>query len=751
MTTNSTVPSPAGSPRSTDATDDGLHGDAGPPRPAGDSPAAAGPTWSGRLRDRRVRRALLVAAGIVLLALALVVDKQSVQALLLGAGSGSLIAALALGVVVTYRGSGVLNLGVGAMAMYASYVFNSLNTQGQLLLIGWKLDLGGPMALVPAVLLTTIIAGAMGAVLYRLIFAPLRDASPVAKVVAAVGVLLTLQAIIVLAYGSAQQSVTAQLSSDSVSLPFGLAVPVNQVLLGAFVLVLATALWAIYRFTPFGLATRAAAEDERNLTLIGWSPTLVSGGNWVFSGVVVALIAVLAAPINGAIDPTTVTLLVVPALAAALLGGLTSFGWAAVGGIGIGMLQALVQYLSTKGWFPKADGAPLPGVREALPFLIIVVTLFFGRRGISGRGAIGTVRLPAAPEPGRFTPKILVLSIAAIVLLLVVAPDWRLAGINSLVGIAVCLSFVVLTGFVGQVSLGQMALAGISGFVLAKVSTGVGIGFPFAPLIGMLGAGVVGLLAALPALRVRGVQLAIVTLAAATAIETFVFNNPLFTSGIATTEVPSPSLLGEAFGPTDVSGLGDGKLPDPLFGIFCVVIVAALAWLTCSLRTSSMGRRMLAVRANERAAAAAGISVARTKVVAFALSAMIAGTAGALSGYRFGSVTPEYFGAVASLSFLAFAYMGGISSVTGAVIGGVLVTNGLMFTALRDWFGVSPSYSLLIGGLGLIITVVANPDGIAGSFRQIRIQLGRRLAARPGSRGPGTPASEAPIEMEVRA
>jgi branched-chain amino acid transport system permease protein len=233
-------------------------------------------------------------------------------------------------------------------------------------------------------------------------------------------------------------------------------------------------------------------------------------------------------------------------------------------------------------------------------------------------------------------------------------------------------------------------------------------------------------LAAIPAIRARGVQLAIVTLAAGLAIQSFVFQNPVWSGGLQGAQVSPPRLLGLHFGPADPTGLGDGNIPNPWFGIFCVLVVVALAALTCGLRSSAWGRRMLAVRANERAAAAVGIRVGQTKIVAFALSAFVAGIAGALSGYRFGSVTPEYFGTFASLSFLAFAYMGGISSVTGAVIGGFLVTNGLMFTALDRWVGLSPDYANLVGGLGLVVTVITNPDGIAGTWRQLAARRRRR-------------------------
>jgi branched-chain amino acid transport system permease protein len=692
-----------------------------------EQPAGAQPGRPSLIGGRTPKRGTIIGLIVVVVGLAaLATDAQAIQAVLLGAGSGALIAALALGVVVTYRGSGVVNIGTGAMAMYGSFVFNSLNKDGNLLVVGWPLHLGAPWGFLPALLLTLVVSGAWGAALYLLVFAPLRDASPVAKLVASVGVLLVLQSIIVLHYGALPISVTATLSSASVSLPSNIVVPVNQLILSGVVIILTIGLWAMYRFTRFGLATRAAAEDERHLSLVGHSPLLVSGGNWVFSGMVVALFAVLTAPIDGSVDPSTITFLIVPALAAALIGRFTSFGWATAGGLAIGMSQALIQYLSTKSWFPTAQGSALPGVRESVPVVIILLTLAFQKRGLVGRGSLGNVRLPFAPSPRHVLKKLGVGTIIGIVGFLVLSPDWRLAEINTLVGVGICLSFVILTGFVGQVSLAQMVLAGFSGFTLAKLSTSAGIGFPIAPLIGALSAMVIGVLTGFPALRVRGVQLAVVTLAAAFAIQTLVFQNPVWSGGLQGASVPPPRLLGLHFGPTDPTSFGDGNIPNPWFGVFCLVVIVVLCGFTSSLRGSSWGRRMLAVRANERAAAAAGVSVKQTKLVSFAISAFVAGIAGALSGYRFGSVTPDYFGIFQSLSFLAFAYMGGITSVTGAVIGGFLVTNGILFTVLQKWIGVGPTYSILIGGLGLILTVVANPEGIAGTWRQIAVKWRQR-------------------------
>jgi branched-chain amino acid transport system permease protein len=387
------------------------------------------------------------------------------------------------------------------------------------------------------------------------------------------------------------------------------------------------------------------------------------------------------------------------------------------------MCQALILFLGTKDWFPSAAGAPIPGVVETVPLVLVSAALLLRRAKVGGRGAIGTVRLPLAPEPRHAGPKVLIGTAVGIVAFLVLSSSWRLATVNTLVGIAICLSLVILVGFVGQVSLAQMALAGFAGFTVARISEVWGIGFPVAPVLGALSAMAVGIVFALPALRVRGVQLAIVTLAAGLSVQTLVFRNPLWSNGLEGAKVPSPEIFGWDFGPTATSALGDGSIPNPVFGIFCVLIVSTLAYLTCRLRSAPWGRRMLAVRANERAASAVGISVARTKLVAFAISAFVAGLGGALSGYRFGNVSPDYFGVFASLAFLAFAYMGGISSVTGAVIGGFLVTNGLVFTALDSWLGLPSSYAPLVGGLGLILTVVTNPDGIAGSARQLRQKL----------------------------
>jgi branched-chain amino acid transport system permease protein len=606
---------------------------------------------------------------------------------------------------------------------------------------------GKPLTLWPAIGLALVFAVLLGLLFHFLVFRPLRHAPPLAKVVATVGIFLVLQAVVVLRFTSQAQPVRFILKKEPVKFPGGITIGKDQLILAVLVVAITVLLWGVFRLTRFGLATRAAAENEKGAVLLGFSPELLAGTNWVLSTVLAGLLGILLASVNGSLDPTTFSLLIVPALGAALLGGFSSFGLTTAAAFAIAWSQAWLRFIETKHWFPQTSQGPLPGVVEALPLVVIVVALFLRGRALPERGTIGSVRLPFAPRPNHLVARTVVPAAVCVLALFTLSSSWRLAISNSLVGMVICLSLVVLTGFVGQISLAQMTLAGVAGFTLSKLVTSANVPFPIGPIVGALVAAAFGLITALPALRVRGVNLAVVTLAAAVAIENLVFRNPSWSGGLNGAKVGPPRLAGLKFGPNDLTKVGDGKLPDPFFGIFCLVVVILLALMIVNVRRSTTGRQFLAVRSNERAAAAAGISVAGTKLLAFGLAAFVAGLGGALSGYRFGSVTPTTFGSLASLTFLAFAYLGGISSVTGAVLGGFIVTGGIVVTALQHWFHVDPKYTLLLGGLGLIIAAIRNPEGIAGTLRQTGLVF-KRLA---GGRRRGAEVEATPPEQPTRA
>jgi branched-chain amino acid transport system permease protein len=668
---------------------------------------------------------------------------------------GALVAAIGIGIVLTYKGSGVINFANGAIAMYCAYFYALLRRDGDILvpplpnplaliegvvnstresgdyldLPNWptKISVGPNMQVIPAVLLTLLFALVLGLALHFLIFRPLRSAPVLAKVVASIGLLLLLQAIAVRRFGSVAVSVPKLYDTQPVlwEFPGGLRFSREQLNVVILVLIVTFALWALFKFARFGLATRAAAENEKGAVVLGFSPDFLAGTNWVLSTMLAALFGMVAASADASVDPVTITLLVIPALSAVLVGNLTSFWITALAAFLISMARPVILFSGTKEWFPKSGTIAMPGIADLLPFVVIVLVLFLRGDALPTRGSISAGRLPFAPTPGRFSMRVvgpITIVATVVVLLLAATPNGRLGITNTLVGIVISLSFVVLTGFVGQISLAQLVLAGVSGFMLSKLAEEQGVPFPIAPILAALGATVVGLLVAVPALRVRGVNLAIVTFAFAVAMQEFMFKNPSINGGFEGAPVKAPGPID----PLRTVAISRGVGVNPWFGVFCLAVAAAACYAVANLRRSATGRAFLATRSNERAAAAAGVNVSATKLLAFGTAAFVAGVAGTLSSYRFGNVNPEYFGGLQSLTFFAFAYLGGIAGVSGAIAAGFLVPGGIMFTMLNNVFGVPPEFAPILGGLGLILTAILNPEGIAGGFRLGLEQMRRR-------------------------
>src|ERR671922_439202 len=492
----------------------------------------------------------------------------------------------------------------------------------------------------------------------------------------------------------------------------------------------AIALAVLYRFSRFGLATRAASENELSALLSGLSANELSMAGTLFASVVAGAVGVLAASITQ-LDAVSLPLQVVPALAAALLARLTSFSIACAAGLGIGIINSLIDYVSTKSWFPTDQGVPLPGVKELIAFLIIITAMFLRGAALPSRGELIERRLPDVPRPQRLLLPAVALTVVCAVALVVLPFDFRQALINSMIGTVMALSLVVITGFVGQISVVQLSLAGVAGFTVSHLAVDAGIGFPLAPLVGAAAAVLLGELTAVSALRVRGVSLAVVTLGAAVAISEFGFINQTWGGGPTGSPVPEPHLLGLDVGPhAPFRGL-DGGLPSPVFGWVVLAVTVGVCLLVANVRRGNLGQLMLAVRSNERAAAAAAVDVRNVKLIAFGISAFIAGVAGTMYAYNFGSVSASRFDAITALGLIAFAYAGGITLVSGAVFAGVISTEALMPHALDKWLGISGNWFLLFGGVLLIFTLIQHPEGVAGAFYK-RLHRGRAARA-PGA------------------
>ena len=647
--------------------------------------------------------------------------EQVLLSILLGLGSGALIAGIALAVVLTYRGSGIINLSTGAIAMLGGYAFWALNS--------------GKLAALPtglAVLLALVFVLVVGALTEFAVYRPLRNSAPLAKLVSSLGVLLIAQASMLLAFGVTPQPAASILPQNTVHL-LGAVVPIDRFILTGLVIVAAAVLAALYKWTRFGLATRAVSENESAAMLGGLSPNVISLTNTLLAALIAGALGILAASITS-LDPSTLPLQIIPALAAALIASFTSFGIAVAASMGIGILYSLLEYFSAQSWFPQSGGVSLPGVSDLLVFLIIIGVLFWRGARLPGRGALVERRLPEAPRPRHLLRTGLICLVAGAVLLIIFPFDFREALINTLIGALMALSLVVVTGFVGQISVVQLALAGAAGFTISHMAVNFGITFPVAALAGIAVAVVIGLITAVSAVRVRGVSLAVATLAGAVAIENFGFVNSTWGGGLAGSPVPEPHWFGLDLGPNAPFRGIDNNQPSPVFGWVALICCVALCIAVGYIRRGKFGQRMLAVRSNERAAAAAAINPRTVKLYAFGVAAFIAGVAGSLYAYNFGSVSADRFDAVTALSLIAFAYAGGITLISGAVFAGLISAQALIPYALDKWFGLNGNWFLLFGGVILIFTLLQNPEGVAGDFY-------RRLHKRAQVRAPEVDAA----------
>lgn len=624
---------------------------------------------------------------------------------ILGIGTGALYGALAVGSIIVYRAGGVINFALGAMAMFPAVVYAELRTSGDLLLplilVPDRIDIGGPMPFVPAALIGLATGLVIAAVAHRLIFRPLRDHPPVTLIVATIGLTVVLQGLAVRSFGPASVR-TPKILPQQVVMIFGRTVPTDRLWLLAIVVVLVGGLSLLYRHSRFGLATRAAALNEKGATLLGFHTGRLGAFNWFIAAVLVGSVGILSTSISG-VDPFNYSFFVVPGLSAALAARLSSFPIAMATGVAIGGFEAVTVHLVAQRWVPAFFRG---GFSSLGPFLVIVVALVVVGRTLPNRGSILELR-QVKVQTSRARPQLWVgaTGVAA-------AAVWfgdatvRLATIQTMFVAVLLLSMVILTGLIGQVSLAQLAFAGFSAFVLSKLDA---LPFPLAPLVAVGVTVMVGLLVSVPAIRIRGVQLAIVTFAAAFVVEQVLFRSPTFvgTGGLA--DIAEPRLFG-----LDLGIIGDGRFPQRSFGLLTLALLLGCAGLTAAVARGPVGRRFLAVRINERAAAAAGINVPRTKLLASALSSGVAAVAGVIFAYKSVSFTGAGLEASQGLEFFALAYVGGIGSVTGAVIGGLLAPSGLFIVAIAS---AEPSINqFLLTGLALVVVAVRIPGGLAGLF-----------------------------------
>jgi ABC-type branched-subunit amino acid transport system ATPase component/branched-subunit amino acid ABC-type transport system permease component len=615
---------------------------------------------------------------------------------ILGLATGSLYGLVALGVVLVYRSSGILNFASGATGAAGAYLFYNLRDHH--------------MPVVAALPLGLLLGAVVGFISYLLVMRLLEKSSRLAKLVATLGILSTIEGIIsIVSGGTGFNLVSGFLPFTAVHLIGGLAIGENRLIIMGIVVVLATILWYVYKYTLFGLATSAVAENRRAAAALGRSPARVECINFIIAGVLSALAAILLAPIVG-LDVSTLSILIVPAFAAAAVGRFSSFGLTLAGAGLIGIVEAwMVLYVQTPGW------------GQAIPFFVIVIVIVAGGRARQSRGDLSS-RLPM-PGAGRRSPSLIVLAaVVTGVAVLLLSASWAEAITASLLLAIIGLSIVVITGFTGQLSLAQFAIAGIGAWIAGRLVAAAGIPFWLGVVIGVALAVPAGMLIALPALRTRGVNLAVVTLGLSLAVEGLIFNNPALTGGFVGTVVGSPRIFGINLDPVTYPGR---------YAVLVIVCLAGAGLVVTNVRRGRSGRRMLAVRSNERAAASLGVGVYGVKMYAFGLAASIASLGGILTAFQNPDIVLSNFTSFASMGAVQTGTIGGIGWASGSLVAGLFGDGGILNQVitsvigdLHSWIPVIPQvssgtveeYLPILAGLGVVQVLRAAPNGLASLF-----------------------------------
>ncbi len=621
---------------------------------------------------------------------------------LLGLGSGALIALLGIGLVLVYRGSGTINFAQGSFALLGAYVVHELrDNQG--------------MPVVPAVAIAAIMLAAVGVLVQILLMRPLRARSPLVRVIATLGVLSIIQQSVTIRYTGQQLSVATTLPEEPVHLG-SVIVGQQSFWLTGIAVVITAVLTVLSSRTRMGLAVSAAAANQRAAAALGFSSDALACGTWALGGALAGLAGAFFPSLSSDyLSVNALAFTIIAALAAALLGGFRSYPLVLVGGLLIGVIQSeCTHYVRTTG------------VPDSVPFLVIVLVLVVRGQGLPVRGSTAD-RLPTVSAAVRSPQYALGLAAGLAVLAAAVLPtDWNVALVSSMSAAMIALSVVVVTGYAGQLSLAQFALGGVGAFTAGRLVSNHGWPFEAAVPLGVAAAVAVGFVFGLPALRTRGVNLAVVTLGLGFASWSLLFNSTDFTGRNRGTPLSPQTLLGIPIDPV----LHPGN-----YAALCVASVAVVAVAVANLRRGRSGRRLLAVRANERAAASLGISVIQSKLYAFSLGAAIAGLGGILYAFSFSAIQyTTLFDPFTSITILTLAVIGGIGYVSGPLYGSTIAAAGVGALVLSKAFGSVEEYLPLVGGVLLLLLLLSAPDGLAGRNIAVARQLRDRIV--PSGRAP---------------
>ncbi|MEU5956437.1 ATP-binding cassette domain-containing protein [Streptomyces sp. NPDC047525] len=607
---------------------------------------------------------------------------------LAGLAVGSAAALTGIGLIVTYRATGVLNFAHGAIAMVCAYVLRELTVEWH-----WPLPLATAVTLL-------LVAPAIGLLLEKAVFRPLSvlGSDPAQTLVASIGVFILLVGGAALIWGPGAKADAPTLMSADPWAPL------------AVTIALATTVWAITRWTRFGSELRAVVDNRPLAVLSGIDADRVASAGWAFGAFTAGLTGALLAPFVR-LDPYGMPLLVMEVVAVAVAARMRSLFIAVIVALGLGVAQSQLTRLHPSGW-----AEPL---LQALGANLFVVALLIAALVLPGVGSQNTLprtvtaRVPT--PPGAW--------IVAAVLFLI---PLGFAGSDLTTSVQVpalaviLLSLVIVTGRGGQISLGQAAYAGLGALFTALLTAGRFPGLPELPHLPALAVAVLlvaplGLLTGWPAISRRGLALALATFAVGVGVSRFVFAQPYATSGL-TLDRPA------------------GFDSDRAFYVLELALLAAALLFAFSMRRGRMGRALAAMRDHEAGAAAAGVPVRTLKLTAFVAGAALAALGGGMLGMGLRAFDPAAYDPVRGLLWFAAVVVLGADSLLGALVAAALLVG--LDAGARG--GVAAAL------IGVLAVLTGRVPTTAGWTRRLSLTpLGHRArsALAPTTRSPRSPTS----------
>lgn len=632
------------------------------------------------------------------------------QYTILGLALGGSYFIAASGLVVTYTTSGIFNFAQGAIAMLAVFTYWQFR---------WGWGWPAPLALL---MVLGVLAPLLGAVLYQVVMKNLRGTSEVTKIIVSIGVMLGFQALATWVWNptsSTPRQFQKFFGANAFVHLGNLKISWHEIIAFVIAIIIAAGIRLLFVRTRSGVAMRAVVDDPELLQLNGGRPERLAMISWAGGSFLAALAGILIQPMIGsAMSAGQLTLLVIDAFAAAMFGRLRSLPRTFVGALVIGLTTTyVVAYFPSKWTWSSSFRNSLPMI-----FLFIVLLVLPQDRL---RGAT-VLRLRE-----RFRmPTIRTAWIAGLVLMVVVfglKVIMAKTGVNTitlaLTFAIIALSLVLLTGFAGEINLAALSFGAIAVIVVYHFgTTGSGTGARMT-LWGLLLAAVVtalvGAIIALPALRLRGLYLALATMAFGVFVsrmvlterterELFGWKFTIFTSGQLA--IPRPK-----FGPVDFNS------PDA-FLFLCAGLFVAIGIGMVYLRHSGYGRRLAAMKDSPAASATLGMSVVRLKLSVFMMSAAIAGIGGVMMAAQVGTVNADRFDILLSLGLMMITVVGGIGYVSGALFAGVFLiafVEALNLTLRKlalDYASVEAIFMFFVSAVTVLpatigITMGKNPSG----------------------------------------